>query len=400
MGQPSDVWCVPEILGCLQNPSKSLHEDECNEARCSVGTNDFGLQVFTLDQLRVSDSHLHFSGFLGGISGHTVSPEFLEHRFVEITVDPFLMPSAYVADGSLSPSFFHEALPVFAGCLADNCCVYIPASVPTFSLICDNWEMLSKTYILRFLRKSQTQEIRLCKATSLLCLPDFGKQSMSCVLDTFSLPLESAQEIATGKLQKLLLEFHPGDEAAVVYLALAKKATPTINRYGPFVASGFDRRQCTRSAGETSRLVADTLSFLKQQETSQVFQPKVSQRLKPKSPYHDKYLNQQYGIPDERAAKRKVELMQPRFHPLSTGVPAKCRTPSDSSVPFHYCANCWITPIRQASLRAPNLSTSKYCLPSSGDDEDGSASGDDLDDDFDYDARDHQIIARHRHISE
>ena len=128
------------------------------------------------------------------------------------------------------------------------------------------------------------------------------------------------------------------------------------------------------------------------------------------SPYHVQYLNPQYGISGEGAGKRKVELMQPRFHPLSTGVPAeplpgvwhclKCGTASDSSVPVHYCANCRITPIRQASLRAPNLSTSKYCVPSSGNDEDGSASGDDLDDDFDYDARDHQIIARNRHISE
>ena len=111
-------------------PSKThLRPYEFNEARCSVGTNEFGFQVYTLDQRRVSDSHFHFSGFLGGISRHTVSPEFLEHRFVEITVDSFLMPSAYVVDGSLSPSFFYEALPVFAGCLADNCCVYIPASL-------------------------------------------------------------------------------------------------------------------------------------------------------------------------------------------------------------------------------------------------------------------------------
>ena len=123
------VRSVPEILCTIQDPSKTSLEDEFNEARCSGGTNEFGFQVYTLDQWRVYDSHFHFSGFLGGISRHTVSAEFLEHQFVEITVDPFLMPSAYVADGSLSPSFFYEALPVFAGCLADNCCVYIPASL-------------------------------------------------------------------------------------------------------------------------------------------------------------------------------------------------------------------------------------------------------------------------------
>jgi hypothetical protein len=414
MRQPRFLRSVPEILAAAQNKSKTLLVDERDEARCSVASHILGLQVYTLD-LKPSESDYHFSVDVCGIARSKVVPVLLDHRFVEITVDPVWMPEAYLSQGLLSAPFFRDALPIFADCLLDNCCVYIPACRNSFSHICDNWVTLSQKFILRFLRKSQTEEIRYCKATSHLCLPDFGKQPLSCHLDKFSLPLKVALEIATGDLQKPLLEFHPGDSEAIIFLALSKKAKPIINRYAPFEATNFDRSQCSRAASETSSLVADTLRFLNQPDTKPAARPKLAQLLQPISPYHVEYLNPNYGSEALQSGKRKVELKQPRFNPLSTGVPAepssgewyciKCGTPSDSTIPVHYCGNCRITPIRQASLRSPNLSSSKYCVPDRADgcktfSEESSDSDDNLHDDYDYNAKDHHRIERQKHISE
>ena len=135
--QPPLVWSVPEILSAIQNASKSLLVDECNEARLSVGSQEIGaLQVYTLD-LEASESQFHFSGSLCGISHSTVTPKFLEHRFVEITVDPLLRQSAYVSNGLLSERFSGSSSYICWLRVGQLLCVHILASCNTFSHICD-----------------------------------------------------------------------------------------------------------------------------------------------------------------------------------------------------------------------------------------------------------------------
>jgi hypothetical protein len=272
------------------------------------------------------------------------------------------MPEAYLSQGLLSNPFFRDALPIFVDCLLDNCCVYIPACHNSFSLLRDNWESLSLKFILRFIRKSQTEEIRYCRTASMVSLSDFGKVPLSSHLDKFSLPLKVAQDIATGPKLKLLLEFHPGDLEQIVFLALSKKGVVISSRYDPFVAATFDRTHCTHAAGETSRLVADTIRFLNHSSLT-IAEPRAAQIVKPRSPYHMELLNARYGSAAIRGSKRKVESTQPRFDPLTTGVPSepspgkwhciKCGIGSAGLIPLHYCTNCRATPIRQASLRSP-----------------------------------------------
>jgi hypothetical protein len=127
------------------------------------------------------------------------------------------------------------------------------------------------------------------------------------------------------------------------------------------------------------------------------------------------YLDSDYG-PGALASgsgKRKVELKQPRFLPASAGLPAKpspntwhclkCGMASDANIHLHHCRNCRVAPIRQASLRSPNLSSSKFCSSDTTHDYSDATSqesDDELDDDDDYNASDHTRIQCQKRISE
>lgn len=413
MRQPRLLRSVSDILEASRNKSKSRLVDERDEARCSAASHSLGFQVYTLD-LKSSDSDFHFCIDVCGITRSKAVSRLVEHRFVEITVDPVWMPEAYLANGLLSPPFFRDALPLFSECLLDNCCVYLPSCRSTFFEICKNWECLSSLFILRFVRKSQIEEVRYCRAASLIHLPDFGKQPLSEYLDMFALPTKMAQDIAATPVLKALLDHHPGDSEAIVFLALSKKAKPVSSRYAPFDPTSFNRLACARASGETTRLVADTVQFLKKDSPflatpprSARLQQSANSRLQPQSPYHVTF----FGSYGGQQGKQK-QMIQPRFNPLSTGVPTepspgqwtclKCGTSTDVGIPLHFCPTCRSTPVRQVSLRSPNLSSSKYCITEDSDDSDHSSESDDeLDDgDDDYNTGDHHRIQRQKRISE
>jgi hypothetical protein len=258
--QPRIVRLVRDILEAITDKDRaSLLMEEGDEVRCS-SCRLLGFQVYTLDN-KPSDSDFHFSADVRGMSRSKVAKALLqEHRFTEITVDPVCIP-----DGLLSRPFFEELLPTLAQCLLDNCCVCMPPSSHTFRETCHHWSShLTSNFILRFLRVSQTEEIRYCQATATLSLEDFGQRPHSSLLENFSLSLKEALDIA-GDFQLLsLVEYHPGDNERVVFLALSKKATEIPNRYAPFELSTYDPSLSARAAGETSRLVADTVQFLNQ----------------------------------------------------------------------------------------------------------------------------------------
>ena len=80
----------------------------------------------------------------------------------------------------------------------------------------------------------------------------------------WNLPKKSPVEIHGSYSLHSILEI----QKLLLILPLQRRQPQQLTVMVHFLASGFDHRQCSRVAGETSRLVANTLSFLKWQETS------------------------------------------------------------------------------------------------------------------------------------
>jgi hypothetical protein len=107
--RPSTSRPIELILKSASSLSVEKRVDDRDEARCALAV-ALGYSTFTLDR-KSSDSPFHVCADIGGPLRALDMVKLPLNSFVEICVDFFSMPPAYLAGGILSPIFFPAVFP-------------------------------------------------------------------------------------------------------------------------------------------------------------------------------------------------------------------------------------------------------------------------------------------------
>jgi hypothetical protein len=369
------VWLVEETVSeqelCTM-ADKTSHQNMCplRDAARILKARQFGFDVYSLDR-KDSASPKHFCMSL---EAYERSPNFellKNHLFSEISIDFVWMPVTYLSDTVLRSNFYSSMLPFFATILEDYGRIYVPATIDSFSQIVQNWPVLSKTYLLRYLRDDQLEESTLFRATKCLPLERFGKEPVEKQIARYGLSYREV--VSVPGVPRELKDHHPGALSVARFLCLTRlrKVRHTSNsRFQNFSNEYLQSRNKRLKSKQTLRLAEESLLFLSKPalriRSIQIHPSKSIATYN--SPFHHTFLDGRYGS-GQALSKKQMALALPRFDPHSVGalkIPPgswsclKCSAINDKRRPLHVCNSCSSTPMRVAKLSMKPLSTSKY----------------------------------------
>jgi hypothetical protein len=189
-----------------------------------------------------------------------------------------------------------------------------------------------------------------------------GKEPASQQILKYGLTYTEAKAIAGDT--HLLLDHYPKGRGRIPFLCMTRlRRTDAREWFEPFSTEylrGFpnNNRRMTALANES----LDFLSrpALKIQAIQLI---PISKLTCVKSPYHQNFLEGDYGTKAVLKKKKKPEVLSvPRFDPKSAGVSTvlagkwaclKCSTVHQSCRALHVCDSCSSLPLRQAKVDAP-----------------------------------------------
>jgi hypothetical protein len=240
--------------------------------------------------------------------------------FTEISVDFVWMPTAYLSETVLSPSFYSTTLPFFSKILSDFGRIYLPATQTIFGRISKNWKQLSTLFILRYIREDQVEESTLYRATRSLPMMQLGKESAEKQVSHFGLTYEEAAKVC-GNSQDLLVH-HPKDILKIQFLCLIRlRRVNQTEHFEPFSEAYLHHSEKKRkSSKQVAALAKESIEYLSCSAIQIKSIRTQEKRGIPtfKSPFHAEYVDRNYG--GNRTAKSKCKnqiLSVPRFDPGS-----------------------------------------------------------------------------------